>query len=145
MAKEINSNFKSLKWITPYSNPEKDKLLIKKAFNILAKEEENSLIITHYQFFSTMLDKKFYILNRWYIWDDNSHPTERHKYFDFYQSKVNKSIISNNIKVIYLIGEKEEILFEKVRNYFTNVCFESKTLVENRFSTHKIVNCKDKK
>ena len=144
-AKEINSNFKSLKWITPYSNPEKDKLLIKKAFNILAKEEENSLIITHYQFFSTMLDKKFYILNRWYIWDDNSHPTERHKYFDFYQSKVNKSIISNNIKVIYLIGEKEEILFEKVRNYFTNVCFESKTLVENRFSTHKIVNCKDKK
>ena len=144
-AKEINSNFKNLKWITPYSNPDEDKLLIKKAFNILSKEEENSLIITHYQFFSTMLDKKFYILNRWYIWDDNSHPTEKHKYFDFYQSKVNENIKSNNIKVIYLLGGKDEILFEKVKNYFTNICFESKTLVKNRFSIHKIVNCRNKK
>ena len=91
-----------------------------------------------------MLDKKFYMLNRWYVWDNNSHPTENHKYFDFYQTKVNENISSNKIKVIYLLGEKDEILFDKVRNYFTNICFESKTLVEKRFSVHKIINCKTK-
>ena len=144
-AKELNTNFKDLRWIAPFSKSDEDKLLIKKAFNVLSKERENSLILTHYSFFSTMLDKKFYMLNRWYVWDNNSHPTENHKYFDFYQTKVNENISSNKIKVIYLLGEKDEILFDKVRNYFTNICFESKTLVEKRFSVHKIINCKNKK
>ena len=55
---------------------------------------------------------------------------------------VNKNIKSNNIKVIYLLGQKNEILFDNVKNYFTDVCFESKIIVLNKFSSHKIINCK---
>ena len=55
---------------------------------------------------------------------------------------VNKNIKSNNIKVIYLLGQKNEILFDNVKNYFTDVCFESNIIVLNKFSSHKIINCK---
>ena len=55
---------------------------------------------------------------------------------------INKKINSKNIKVIYLLGQENEILFDNVKNYFTDLCFESKTLLEKRFSIHKIVKCK---
>ena len=98
-------------------------------------------MITHYQFFSTVLNKNLNILNRWYLWDNNTHPTENHKYFNVYKSLINKNIISNNIEVIYLLGQENEILFNNIKNYFTEVCFKSTTLIEKRFSAHEIVNC----
>ena len=55
---------------------------------------------------------------------------------------TNKNIRSNKIKVIYLLGQENEILFENIRNYFTDVCFKSKTIVENRFSVHELTVCK---
>ena len=91
---------------------------------------------------STFLDKPLHILNRWYLWDNNTHPTENHKYFKVYKSLINKNIKKNEIKVIYLLGQKNEINFNNVKNYFTDMCFESKTIIPNRFSSHKIVNCK---
>ena len=90
---------------------------------------------------STILNKNFFLLNRWYLWDNNTHPTENHRHFDVYKSFVNKNIKSNNVEVIYLLGQKNEIIFDKVKNYFTDVCFKSKTLVENKFSIHEIVSC----
>ena len=55
---------------------------------------------------------------------------------------VNKNIKKNKIEVIYLLGQENEIVFNKVRNYFTDLCFESKTIVRKRFSVHEIINCK---
>ena len=56
---------------------------------------------------------------------------------------VNKNIKQNNVEVIYLLGLENEILFSNVKNYFTDLCFESKTLVDKRFSMHTIVKCKN--
>jgi len=98
-------------------------------------------LITHYHFISTVLDKNLNILNRWYLWDNNTHPTENHKYFNQYKSLINKNISSNKIEVIYLLGQENEIIFDKVKNYFTELCFESKTLVDKKFSVHEIVTC----
>ena len=106
--------------------------------NILKRE---IILITHYQFIATILDKKINILNRWYLWDNNTHPTENHKYFDVYKSLIEKNIQSNKIKAVYLLGQENEILIENVKNYFTDLCFESKTLVNNRFSYHEVVKC----
>ena len=114
---------------------------MKNAIKIIDEDDRDKLLITHYQFFSTILGKKINILNRWYLWDNNTHPTENHKYFNFYKEMVKKNIISNNIKVIYLLGQKNEISFQNVKNYFTDLCFESKTIVEDRFSMHEIKNC----
>ena len=91
---------------------------------------------------SAFTDQPLNILNRWYLWDNNTHPTENHKYFEFYKSLVNKNIKTNNIKVIYLLGQENEIPFENVKNYFTDVCFDSTTIIQNRFSSHKLIKCK---
>jgi len=140
-ASEIHVNLKNLKWLSRYDNPEKELKVLKQALKIVDKDDRNLTLITHYNFMSTVLNKNFFLLNRWYLWDNNTHPTENHKYFDFYKSLVNKNIKSNNVEVIYLLGQKNEIIFDEIKNYFTDVCFKSKTLVENKFSIHEIVSC----
>ncbi len=140
-ASEINVNLKNLKWLSRYDNPENELKVLKQALKIVDKDDRNLTLITHYNFMSTVLNKNFFLLNRWYLWDNNTHPTENHKYFDFYKSLVNKNIKSNNVEVIYLLGQKNEIIFDEIKNYFTDVCFKSKTLVENKFSIHEIVSC----
>ena len=141
-ANKINKNFKNLRWISKFDNPKNELLIIKQAIDIIGNDERDKTLITHYQFMSTILEEPLNILNRWYLWDNNTHPTENHKYFDNYKFLVNKNIKKNNIKVIYLLGQENEIKFENVKNYFTDTCFESKTLIQNRFSSHKLVNCK---
>jgi hypothetical protein len=142
-ANQIHKNLNNLKWISKFDKPNNEIQVIKKAINIINKDERKKILITHYQFISTILDKNLNILNRWYLWDNNTHPTENHAHFNFYKSMVNRNIKSNNIQVIYLLGQENEILFDNVKNYFTGVCFKSKTIVQKRFSSHKIVNCKD--
>ena len=96
-AQDIHQNFNNLKWISRYSSPKEDKAFIKKVIQSLKNEDKNSYVITHYQFFSTILKKNFYILNRWYIWDNNSHPTESHKYFKYYKNFVLENFRKNSI------------------------------------------------
>ncbi len=138
----INSNFNNLKWISKFEDPENELKVLKKAIEVISKDSREKTLITHYQFISTFIDKPLNILNRWYLWDNNTHPTEKHKYFEFYKSLVNKNIKKNNVEVIYLLGQENEIKFEKVKNYFTETCFESKTIIQNRFSSHKLIRCK---
>ena len=138
----IHKNFNNLKWISKLDDPEKELMVITQALEIIDKDERRKTLVTHYQFISTILDKRLNILNRWYLWDNNTHPTEKHKYFDFYKSMINKNIKNNEIKIIYLLGQENEIMFENVKNYFTDTCFESKTIIQNRFSSHKLISCK---
>ncbi len=142
-ANTIHQNFKNLKWINKFEkNVDFETKLLKKAIKILQEDDREKLLITHYQFFSTILGEEIYILNRWYLWDNNTHPVENHKYFNFYKKMVDKNVKSNKIKVLYLLGQENEIPFDKVKNYFTDVCFKSKTIVENRFSAHELTFCK---
>ena len=139
----INKNLNNLKWISKKDDPKIELSIIKEAIQVIDRDKRNKTLITHYQFISTILDQPLNILNRWYLWNNNTHPTENHKYFKFYKSLINKNIKKNNVEVIYLLGQKNEIKFEKIKNYFTDTCFESKTLIQNRFSSHKLVKCKN--
>tara|TARA_B100001057_G_scaffold376872_1_gene382076 strand:- start:229 stop:1206 length:978 start_codon:yes stop_codon:yes gene_type:complete len=141
-ANEINLNFKNLRWISKLDNPKNELAVIEKAIEIISKDKREKILITHYQFISTFTNQPLNILNRWYLWDNNTHPTENHKYFEFYKSLVNNNIKKNNIKIIYLLGQENEIPFENVKNYFTATCFESKIIIQNRFSSHKLIKCK---
>ena len=138
----IHKNFNNLKWISKMDQPEKELEVLTLAMEMINKDDREKALLTHYQFISTFLDKPLNILNRWYLWDNNTHPTENHKYFEFYQSLINKNIKKNKVKVIYLLGQENEIKFENVKNYFTDTCFESKTIIKYRFSSHELVNCK---
>ena len=141
-ANEINKNFKNLRWISKFEDPKEELIIIEKALKVIDDDSREKSLITHYQFVSTILDKPMNVLNRWYLWDNNTHPTENHRYFEFYKSLIDKNIKKNNVKVIYLLGQKNEIKFEKIKNYFTDTCFENKTIIQGRFSSHKLINCK---
>ncbi len=138
----ISKNFKSLKWISKFDKPEKELAIIKEALEVIDNDDRKKTLITHYQFISTILDKDLNILNRWYLWDNNTHPTENHKYFEIYKKLINKNLKKNKIEVIYLLGQENEIKFENVKNYFVDICFESKIIIENRFSVHEVKICK---
>lgn len=143
-ANEIHKNFKNLKWISKSDSPKNELLVIKRAMEEISNDSRKKILITHYQFMSTILDEPLHILNRWYLWDNNTHPTENHRYFKNYRSLVNKNIKSNRIKVIYLLGQENEIKLENIKNYFTDTCFKSKTVIPNKFSLHEIISCKNK-
>ena len=140
-ANMLHPSFGGLHWVTNLKKTQEDKLLLQKAFEILKEENENSYIITHYQFFSTILKKKFYILNRWYIWDNNSHPTENHKYFSYYKKFASNNFEKNKIKNIYLINEKNEINFNNIKNYFENKCFSEEKMLNERLIKLSLKNC----
>ena len=127
--------------MSKFDNPESEIKVLKQALKIVNNDDRNLTLITHYNFMSTILNKNFFILNRWYLWDNNTHPTENHKYFNIYKSLISKNIKKNNIEVVYLLGYENEILFENVKNYFTGVCFKSNVIIQKKFSSHKIVNC----
>ena len=142
-ASAIHQNLKGLQWINRFNlNPENEINTIKKALKIIDNDKRKKVLITHYQFVSTILNQDLNILNRWYLWDNNTHPTENHKYFEFYKNMINKNLTKNKIQVIYLLGQDNEILFKNIKNYFTNVCFKSKTLEAKRFSVHELIDCK---
>ena len=140
-ANKINKNFQNLRWISKFEDPKNELFVIEKALKVINDDERKKSLITHYQFVSTILGKPMNVLNRWYLWDNNTHPTENHRYFEFYKSLINKNIIKNNVEVIYLLGQKNEIKFEKIKNYFTDMCFENKIIIQDRFSSHKLINC----
>ena len=143
-ASELSYKLKNLKWITPleYSdNPKEELLFLKQVIDVLKKDKREKVVITHYQFFSLVLDEDLNILNRWYL-DHNTHPTKNHKYFNYYKDFVNKSLEKNNVKVIYLVSFTEkEMIFDDISIYFTKKCFDSNFLIENKFSYHEVKNC----
>jgi len=141
-AENIDIKLKHLNWVSRhFKNPKEEVDMIKKAFVVMKSDPRKKILITHYQFFSVILDEDLNILNRWYLWDNNTHPTENHKYFTFYKEMVNKNLKKNSIEVIYLLGYDKEINFKNIINYFDGVCFKNNIEVENKFSYHEIQNC----
>ncbi|MDB9760578.1 hypothetical protein OAB59_01260 [Pelagibacteraceae bacterium] len=142
-AENIDVKLKYLNWISPsFKNPKEEVETIKKALTIIKSDPRKKILITHYQFFSLLLNEDLNILNRWYLWDNNTHPTENHKYFKIYKEMVNKNLKKNSIEVIYLMGSKKEINFKNIENYFDGVCFKNNILIENIFSYHEVISCK---
>ena len=75
-ANEVHKNFKNLRWISRSEVPKKELELIKLAIKIIDSDVREKTLITHYQFIATILDKKLNIINRWYLWDNNTHPKQ---------------------------------------------------------------------
>ena len=143
--KLIDAKFENLKWISPnFKNPKDEIDLINTAIKILKSDGRKKSIVTNYQLFSVILEQDLNIINKWYLWDNNTHPTENHKYYWFYKKFINENINRNKVEVIYILGAQNKIALKSIKNYFDNKCFKDYIIVENKFSYHEIVNCKNK-
>ena len=141
-AEVIDNKLKYLNWVSPvFESPQEEVDLIKTAISVISNDSRKKIVITHYQFLSLVLDEDLNILNRWYLWDNNTHPTENHKYFDFYKKFTTKNFEQNEISVIYLLGSDDEIPFSKIKNYFIDKCFKNITIIDKRFSAHELKKC----
>tara|TARA_Y100000590_G_scaffold65118_1_gene70320 strand:- start:8447 stop:10027 length:1581 start_codon:yes stop_codon:yes gene_type:complete len=140
-AAQLDIKLKNLKWITPNfkNNPNVEIRLLKETIESLKKEKEKKMVMTHYQFFSLLLEENLYIPNRWYTHrNDSSYPIEGNKYFKHYQKHFSENIFKNKIKVIYIIGEP--IMFENYLVYLPKICFDESRLNEITL-IYKINNC----
>ena len=112
-ASQIDSKLSGLKWITygPLSPSEEIKL-IKESLKIIDNDKNEILLLTHYNFFSSVLEKTFYSPSRWPT-DLVSNPRKDNKYYKNYVSFTKKLILKKNIKSIYItIPSYQDIILD---------------------------------
>lgn len=122
----FGDKLKGLKWISPhFEDPKNELRKINELYNLLKKDKKNKMLITEYNFLSSMLGQKLHAPSRTY--DDISFPLKNSKYFQEYQIFLIKKIKSNNINSIYIFEPKKisnERLNHLIFNYISKDCFK---------------------
>lgn len=112
-AQEIDSKLRGLVWLSDNQNTEKEISDIKYTLSYLKTLDENYIIITSYQIYNTILNKKNYSPVK-YWWHNWTYPAEGRKYkskFDiFFKKKINenevkKVIVANDILEYFEIDQ----------------------------------------
>ncbi len=129
-ASKIHKKFNSLKWISPYyDNPEKEIFFISEFIEILNKEQK-VMVITQYNFYSSLIEKKLYSPSRTY--DLISYPKKNTKYYNLYKKHLIKLLNKNKIKKIYIFERHSNLdLNHLIFDYISHDCFYKKNLNEN--------------
>ena len=140
----IDPKLNKLKWITPYyaKDPKKEINLLKNNIEILKKDRRKKMVITHYQFFSLILEEDLNIPNRWSLYHGNIYPIRKNKYVEYYKDFFNKNLKSNNVEVIYIVKSKpnENIKIEQFQIHLDDVCLNTEVINE-LLSIHEIQDC----
>ena len=137
-AEILDSRFLGLKWINPFHNsPESELKELIRVKNILKNEKSLVMLITNYQFFSSLNQKIYYQPNRWNSLDGVSYPLKNSKYFLEYKNFIKKKIISNKISTIYIIDN----VFPLV-DFFESNCFNIERSTDTMYK-YTIKNCID--
>ena len=123
----LDERFKKLKWITPsyYSKSPKEEIeLLRQSIKIIKNDLNEKMLITHYQFFSLILDENLHIPNRWYFPNQTFPASKEIKYYDQYVKKFNEKLDKNKIKTIYIAETfPGEFNFMNFRDLLKNRCF----------------------
>ncbi len=144
-ASNLDKRFKNLKWITPRygekNMPQEELLLINEALAVLKKDKSNKMLITHYQFFSTILNENLNIPNRWY-YNNNTFPSsDSSKYFNEYADKFKSKINKNKIKTIYVVESGQgEFDFMNYEKFLGSNCYKKK-IYSKILYTLELDNC----
>ena len=138
--KKIDKKFTGLKWITPKykNNPDKEIDLINETKTYLSNDQRTKMVMTHYSFFSAILDQKLFSPSRWFLTDGTVHPVKEGKHFTSYKNLITKIIRENNIKVIYAISIENSNIY----NYVNNSCFNEKKITEILIS-YELKKCEE--
>lgn len=140
----IHKNFKGLKWISPYfSDPMEEVDLIKNFLSILENDKNEKMVISQYNFFSSLLNKRLYSPSRTY--DLISYPRKDTKYFEVYQRYLIKIIKYNKIKSIYIFEPHSKYNINlKIYDYIPDTCFDKNSLSKH-FLILKVKRCQELK
>lgn len=111
-AEILDKRLKNLKWISPNYNKlpsDELELLIDSKEKIL-NSKEKKIIISDYQILPAITENKNFAPNKWF--DNLSVPKNNNPYFMKYQDFFLKNMINQDIKKIYIVGEKKEKYIE---------------------------------
>ncbi len=115
-ASQIHISLKPLKWITlNYPNPKQEIKNIKKTLNIINNDDKNLMVMTNYNFLSSISNKKIYTISRTY--DLISFPDQHNTFFEDYKKFLINQIDTKKISNIYLFFSGN-IPDELVKRYF---------------------------
>ena len=128
-ATELDKRLYNLKWISPayLENPQKEIDLLIDIKNTLSEVKERKIIVTDYQFFSSLLNNEFASPNKWY--DELSVPNKNNKYYHAYKDFFLKKIKKNKIKYIYFIGK-----YKHKMDFFNEIVYENECIISKKIN-----------
>ena len=85
------------------------------------------MVMTHYLFFSVILDQKIFSPSRWILQDGTTHPLKGSKYFSSYKNFFINIIKTNSIEVIYVI---DPVAKSNVYDYISKNCYHEKQMTK---------------
>jgi hypothetical protein len=143
-AKVLDKKMNGLKWKTVlYPNSSKDEINnLTNAIEIIKKDKKIKSIITDYQFISVVLST--YDFSPSQVWFEyHVNPSRESKFHKSYKNFFEKVLISNNVKIIYLVkpmwgGEKT------VENVLDQDCYIKQDITKI-LSSYLLTECDDLK
>jgi len=128
-ASQIDKKLRGLKWITPHypNNPKKEINLLNESKNILSGKKEDKIIISDYQFFSSILKNNFASPNKWY--DDLSIPPRENKYYKAQKNFFIEKLSKNKVKYLFFIGKNKHEMY-----FFKEFSNENNCVVTNKLN-----------
>ena len=141
-ATKINSRLKGLKWISPYfKNPQEEIDLLRSSLEILKNVKENKMVITQYNFFSSLLEEKLFSPSRTY--DSISYPRINSEYYIRYKAYlINIIKESTNENIFILEPNSNYDLNEILLNYISPNCFDQ-NMINNHLLILNIKKCRE--
>ena len=142
-ARVLGNEFKGLQWITYRypKDPNKELTNLKQIIKILKNDKSKRILITDYQFLSSILKTYDFSPNQWHH-PTVSFPLNDQKYFENYKNFFIKNIKNNNINFIYETTENNKSITELVIN---NDCLEKIRVGEMLLKIRLLKDCKDLK
>lgn len=140
----LHPKLNNLKWITPKgwginNNPSIEIETLKYISGILEKDNRNIAIVTNYQLFSLILDKKILHLNMNYSFTtgSSSHPNPGSKYYAYYKKFIKDQLAKHEIEVIYNIELGKDNFFRVV----DKKCLKNELSLHSHLTSYEIIDC----
>ncbi len=124
----IDKKFNGLKWTSPYfKDPKEESQLIISFLKILKNEKKNKMVISQYNFLSSLTEDRLFSPSRTY--DAISYPKKNTKYYNHYKSHLVKIIKNKNIDNIFIFEPYSNFnINKKIFDYIPANCFSPKQI-----------------
>ena len=140
----FDKKLSGLKWISPHFDDPKEELRnIEETFNLISLDKKNKMLITDYNFYSSLIEQKLHSPSRTY--DNISYPEKDNKFYIDYKNFFIRKLKINNIENIYIFESKKidkPRLNHLIFNYVPQNCFSTENI--NAYTAKlKIIKCKE--